>query len=112
MELHLKEQVPASLLLLSRALYLPENVPTTDHLQATLSSLPQDMVSPTSSYIKKEISPFSVLQVGEAQIKAAEQEGERVHNKQRLDVLKKEEEKIVQEKAEELKQKQKVNFHN
>ncbi|XP_065828073.1 mitochondrial proton/calcium exchanger protein-like [Oscarella lobularis] len=88
LDLHLKEQVPASLLLLSRALYLPENVPTTDHLQATLSSLPQDMV-------------------GEAQIKAAEQEGERVHNKQRLDVLKKEEEKIVQEKAEELKQKQK-----
>eukprot|EP00118_Oscarella_pearsei_P006429 m.28943 g.28943 ORF g.28943 m.28943 type:complete len:635 (+) comp31109_c0_seq7:97-2001(+) len=88
LELHLKEQVPASLLLLTRALYLPEKVPATDQLQAVISSLPEEMV-------------------GEAQIKAAKLEGERVPNKQLLDVLKKEEEKIVMEKEEELKQKQK-----
>lgn len=45
LELHLKENIPTSLLLLSRALYLSENMSTTDQLQATLSSLPETTVS-------------------------------------------------------------------
>lgn len=45
LELHLKENIPTSLLLLSRALYLSENMSTADQLQATLSSLPETTVS-------------------------------------------------------------------
>lgn len=39
LELSLHKKVPPSLLLLSRALYLPENLPTPVKLQATISAL-------------------------------------------------------------------------
>lgn len=45
LELHLDEQIPASLLLMSRALYLPENVSKVDQLKETLSQLPETLVS-------------------------------------------------------------------
>ena len=45
LSLHLNEEVPASLLLLSRTLYLPESVSATDQLKATLSTLPETTVS-------------------------------------------------------------------
>lgn len=45
LELHLDEQIPASLLLMSRALYLPETVSTVDQLKETLSQLPETLVS-------------------------------------------------------------------
>lgn len=44
LELSLNEEIPQSLLLLSRALYLPENLPAPDQLKATLSSLPDTAV--------------------------------------------------------------------
>ena len=44
LELHLDEQIPASLLLMSRALYLPENVSQVDQLKETLSQLPETLV--------------------------------------------------------------------
>ena len=39
------KKVPTSLLLLSRALYLPEDIPAPDALKATLSKLPENIVS-------------------------------------------------------------------
>jgi LETM1 and EF-hand domain-containing protein 1 len=46
LDLHLNQQVPTSLLLLSRALYMPENLSPEDQLRATLSALPAEtMVS-------------------------------------------------------------------
>ena len=45
LDLHLDEQVPASLLLLSRTLYLPTDVAPEVQLKATLSALPETMVS-------------------------------------------------------------------
>jgi LETM1 and EF-hand domain-containing protein 1 len=45
LDLHLVKKIPSSLLLLSRALYLPEGTPTTNALQATLSTLPETIVS-------------------------------------------------------------------
>ena len=45
LDLHLVKKIPASLLLLSRALYLPEDTPPSDALQATLSKLPESIVS-------------------------------------------------------------------
>ena len=44
LDLSLNERVPPSLLLLSRALYLPENLPTSDQLKATISRLPDAVV--------------------------------------------------------------------
>lgn len=44
LDLSLNEKVPPSLLLLSRALLLPETVPTSDQLKATISSLPENLV--------------------------------------------------------------------
>ena len=46
LDLHLNHKVPASLLLLSRTLYLPEHLSPEDQLRATLSALPaESMVS-------------------------------------------------------------------
>ena len=45
LDLHLNKQIPMSLLLLSRALYLPDEIPTANVLQATLSTLPETIVS-------------------------------------------------------------------
>lgn len=44
LDLSLNEKVPPSLLLLSRALMIPENVPTTDKLKASISILPENVV--------------------------------------------------------------------
>ena len=43
LDLSLNERVPPSLLLLSRTLYLPENIPATDTLAATISTLPEEV---------------------------------------------------------------------
>ena len=45
LDLHLDHKVPTSLLLLSRALYLPEQLSPEQQLQATISSLPETAVS-------------------------------------------------------------------
>ncbi|XP_042900197.2 mitochondrial proton/calcium exchanger protein [Parasteatoda tepidariorum] len=83
LELSLNEKIPPSLLLLSRALYLPENVPTTDQLKVTLSSLPETATT-------------------ETKFKIGEMEG-KVDNKTKLELIKKEEAEIRKE-AEEIKQ--------
>lgn len=44
LDLSLNEKVPPSLLLLSRALMIPENVPTSDKLKASISILPENVV--------------------------------------------------------------------
>ena len=45
LDLHLNRKIPTSLLLLSRALYLPEHLSTEDQLKATISALTQSSVS-------------------------------------------------------------------
>ncbi|XP_032240642.2 mitochondrial proton/calcium exchanger protein [Nematostella vectensis] len=87
LELHLDEEVPISLLLMSRALYLPETVSNVDKLKETLSKLPNNLV-------------------GETEVKLAELSGELVDNKLRLEILRLEEQKIAEEKEESKKRKQ------
>ena len=101
--------MPASLLLLSRAMYLPEQVGTSEALKKTLSDLPEAIVREHSI-----IRQFIVcdLKVDQAGIKVADMEGETVDNKRRLEALKQletliEEEKIEQEKSE--KEEEKVS---
>jgi len=45
LDLHLNYKIPTSLLLLSRALYLPEHLTAEDQLKATISVLPEATVS-------------------------------------------------------------------
>ncbi|KAG8199034.1 hypothetical protein JTE90_021047 [Oedothorax gibbosus] len=85
LELSLLENIPSSLLLLSRCLYLPESVPTTDLLKVTLSSLSDSAAT-------------------ETKYKIGEMEG-KVDNKTKLELIRLEEEQIRKD-AEELKQQQ------
>ncbi|XP_040169377.1 mitochondrial proton/calcium exchanger protein isoform X1 [Anopheles arabiensis] len=84
--LSLNEKVPPSLLLLSRALVLPENITTGDKLKATISSLPDSVATVTKAAI-------------------GEREG-KIDNKTKIEVIKEEERKIKEEREEE-KEKQK-----
>lgn len=51
LDLSLNEKVPPSLLLLSRALMVPEHVPTTYKLKATISALPEEIATSTKAAI-------------------------------------------------------------
>ncbi|XP_055643508.1 mitochondrial proton/calcium exchanger protein isoform X2 [Toxorhynchites rutilus septentrionalis] len=84
--LSLNEKVPPSLLLLSRALMLPENVTTSDKLKATISSLPDSVATVTKAAI-------------------GEREG-KIDNKTKIELIKEEERRIKEEREEE-KEKQK-----
>ncbi|KAJ8961953.1 hypothetical protein NQ314_005855 [Rhamnusium bicolor] len=88
LDLSLNEKVPPSLLLLSRALMLPETIPTGDKLKATISSLPETIVKQTQAAI-------------------GEKEG-KIDNKVRVEILKEEEKKIKEERAEQLEEKKKL----
>ncbi|ESP00432.1 hypothetical protein LOTGIDRAFT_140711, partial [Lottia gigantea] len=78
LDIHLNEKIPPSLLLLSRALYLPDNLSTTEQLKATISSLPETTTSETI-------------------VKVAELTGDKIDNKAKLDLIKHEEAVIEKE---------------
>lgn len=62
LDLSLNERVPPSLLLLSRALMLPETIPTSDKLKATISALPETIVKQTQAAIgEKEGKYFEII---------------------------------------------------
>ncbi|XP_068132295.1 mitochondrial proton/calcium exchanger protein isoform X2 [Hyperolius riggenbachi] len=79
LDLHLNQEIPTSLLLLSRALYLPETLSPADQLKSTLQTLPESMGK-------------------EAQVKVAAVEGDKVDNKTKLEATLQEEEAIRKEK--------------
>lgn len=79
-DLSLNEKVPPSLLLLSRALLIPEDVTTGDKLKATISALPENVVTQAKAAI-------------------GEKEG-KIDNKTKIEVIKEEERKIKEEQEE------------
>lgn len=85
--LSLNEKVPPSLLLLSRAMMLPENVPMAEKLKASISVLPQAAAIQTKAAI-------------------GEREG-KIDNATQIEIIRDEERKI-QEELEELKETQTV----
>ncbi|XP_038045476.1 mitochondrial proton/calcium exchanger protein-like isoform X2 [Patiria miniata] len=85
LDLHINEQIPTSLLLLSRTLYLPETLSTPDQLKATIASLPEATAE-------------------EAKVNLAELVGEKVDNTDRLNIIRKEEEEIKKEMMERAEQ--------
>lgn len=85
LELSLHKKVPPSLLLLSRAFMLPETIPTTDKLKATISALPDTVAVSTKAAI-------------------GEREG-KVDNKTKIEIIKEEQRKIQEERKEVLEEK-------
>nr|XP_020032876.1 LETM1 and EF-hand domain-containing protein 1, mitochondrial [Castor canadensis] len=81
LDLHLHHEIPTSLLILSRAMYLPETLSPADQLKSTLQTLPEIVAK-------------------EAQVKVAEVEGEQVDNKAKLEATLQEEAAIRQEHQE------------
>uniref|UniRef100_A0A2K5F340 Mitochondrial proton/calcium exchanger protein n=1 Tax=Aotus nancymaae TaxID=37293 RepID=A0A2K5F340_AOTNA len=81
LDLHLHQEIPTSLLILSRAMYLPDTLSPADQLKSTLQTLPEIVAK-------------------EAQVKAAEVEGEQVDNKAKLEATLQEEAAIQQEHLE------------
>ncbi|XP_006874166.1 PREDICTED: LETM1 and EF-hand domain-containing protein 1, mitochondrial [Chrysochloris asiatica] len=81
LDLHLNQEIPTSLLILSRAMYLPDTLSPADQLKSTLQTLPEIVAK-------------------EAQVKAAEVEGEKVDNKAKLEATLQEEEAIQREQKE------------
>ncbi|XP_042638569.1 mitochondrial proton/calcium exchanger protein [Orycteropus afer afer] len=78
LDLHLNQEIPTSLLILSRAMYLPDTLSPADQLKSTLQTLPEIVAK-------------------EAQVKVAEVEGEQVDNKAKLEATLQEEEAIQRE---------------
>lgn len=85
LELSQKENIPPSLLLLSRVLFLPEHLPAAEQIKATIQALPQEVVT-------------------EAKYKIGETEG-KIDNKTKLELLKQEEAAIKKDKEEQEKKK-------
>ncbi|XP_031294757.2 mitochondrial proton/calcium exchanger protein isoform X3 [Camelus dromedarius] len=81
LELHLHQEIPTSLLILSRAMYLPDTLSPADQLKSTLQTLPEIVAK-------------------EAQVKVAAVEGEQVDNKAKLEATLREEEALRQEHQE------------
>ncbi|KAM9787022.1 mitochondrial proton/calcium exchanger protein isoform X2 [Syngnathus typhle] len=81
LELHLKQQIPTSLLLLSRAMYLPDTLSPADQLNTTLQTLPEMVTK-------------------EAQMMAAEMELSKVDNKTKVETTLQEEAAIRQDNKE------------
>lgn len=80
LDLSLNERVPPSLLLLSRALYLPDSDVVSDQLKATIASLPESVAAQTQDAISQRRG--------------------RVDNEARILALKLEEEAIAEERKE------------
>ncbi|KAG7510760.1 mitochondrial proton calcium exchanger isoform X4 [Solea senegalensis] len=81
LDLHLNQQIPTSLLLLSRAMYLPDTLSPADQLKTTLQTLPEMVTK-------------------EAQLNLAEMELSKVDNKTKLETTLQEEAAIRQDNKE------------
>lgn len=80
LDLHLNERVPTSLLLLSRALYLPDNLSKEDQLKEAISALSESTAAQ------------------EAKLHAAELTGDKIDNEAKLTLIRLEEERIKKER--------------
>ena len=80
LDLHINRKIPISLLMLSRAMYLPENLAPEDLIKSTISALPKSIETATIA-------------------KIAEATGGQVNNEVKLELLRQEEAEIKMEKA-------------
>ncbi|XP_055337002.1 uncharacterized protein LOC129587329 [Paramacrobiotus metropolitanus] len=80
-DLSLREEIPPSLLLLTRAMYLPDNLTTQEQLKTTLAQMPEKLG-------------------GEVEVKIAEEEGAKPDYEVKLRLVREEQEGIKREEAE------------
>ena len=55
LDLHINRKIPLTLLIMSRALYLPENIPTEDVIKTALSQLPTSIENATLAKLANAI---------------------------------------------------------
>ncbi|EFX77250.1 hypothetical protein DAPPUDRAFT_22352, partial [Daphnia pulex] len=79
LDLSMGGKVPPSLLLLSRALYLPENVSATEQLKATIASLPESVAAQTSDAINHRRGKIN----NQARIEALRVEQAKIHEERK-----------------------------
>ncbi|XP_028033997.1 mitochondrial proton/calcium exchanger protein [Bombyx mandarina] len=105
LDLSLNEKVPPSLLLLSRALMVPEHVPTTYKLKATISALPEHVATQTKAAIGEKEGKLDfkakaeAIRLEEMKIKEEKQELQEAEREKQLLEAKKREKEELKDKA-------------
>ncbi|CAB3227104.1 unnamed protein product [Arctia plantaginis] len=105
LDLSLNERVPPSLLLLSRALMVPEHVPTTYKLKATISVLPEELATTTKAAIGEKEGKVDfkakaeAIKLEEKQIKEEKQEMQEAEKAKQILETKKREKEELKDKA-------------
>ncbi|XP_041979843.1 mitochondrial proton/calcium exchanger protein [Aricia agestis] len=105
LDLSLNEKVPPSLLLLSRALMVPDHVPTTYKLKATISALPEQVATQTKAAIGEREGKLDfkakaeAIKLEEQKIKEEKQEMQEAEREKQLLEAKKREKEELKDKA-------------
>lgn len=105
LDLSLNEKVPPSLLLLSRALMVPEHVPTTYKLKATISALPEQVATQTKAAIGEKEGKLDfktkaeAIRLEEEKIKEEIKELQEAEREKQLLEAKKREKEELKDKA-------------
>ncbi|XP_045499083.1 mitochondrial proton/calcium exchanger protein [Colias croceus] len=105
LDLSLNEKVPPSLLLLSRALMVPEHVPTTYKLKATISALPEHVVMQTKAAIGEKEgkvdfkAKLEVIRLEELKIKEEIKEMQEAEREKQMLETKKRQKEELKDKA-------------
>ncbi|XP_047531207.1 mitochondrial proton/calcium exchanger protein [Vanessa atalanta] len=105
LDLSLNEKVPPSLLLLSRALMVPEHVPTTYKLKATISALPEQVVTQTKAAIGEKEGKLDfktkaeAIKLEEERIKEEKKEMQEAEREKQILEAKKREKEELKDKA-------------
>ncbi|KAK2583879.1 hypothetical protein KPH14_001153 [Odynerus spinipes] len=88
LDLSLNKKVPQSLLLLSRALMVPDTIPMSDKLKATISALPETVVARTQGAIEEKegkldhITNIEIIKMEERKIEEERQEQKETEKKE------------------------------
>ncbi|CAH2084950.1 unnamed protein product [Euphydryas editha] len=105
LDLSLNEKVPPSLLLLSRALMVPEHVPTTYKLKATISALPEQVATQTIAAIGEKEGRLDfktkaeAIRLEEERIKEEKKEMQEAEREKEMIEAKKREKEELKDKA-------------
>lgn len=105
LDLSLNEKVPPSLLLLSRALMVPEHVPTTYKLKATISALPEQVATQTKAAIGEKEGRLDfktkaeAIRLEEQRIKEENKEMQEAEKEKEMLEAKKREKEELKDKA-------------
>lgn len=106
LDLSLNKKVPPSLLLLSRALMVPETIPMSDKLKATISALPDTVVARTQCAIGEKEGKMDhktnieIIKMEERKIEEERQEKEpqpAVHHEHKTDEITKTDVKVIEQ---------------